>query len=121
MFLQCEFIKWLNTRGVLFCASCGGMRTSIRTAVNMKRAGYKKGYPDISIFHRNKDYAGLMIEIKAGANRATPEQLAWQQELLKNGYCSLIMPSNLDFSQALDWLKNAVEDYLKSEDMTGRY
>ena len=111
MFLQCEFSKWLDSKTILFCASAGGMRTNIRTAVNMKRAWYKKGFPDIFIYHKNNQYAGLAIEIKV-KNRPTSEQLEWQKALVNNGYKAVIMPKGMDFSQSFNYLRDLVEKYL---------
>lgn len=113
MFLQIQFAKWLDSKGILYCASAGGMRVNMVTAVNMKRSGYKKGFPDIFIYEPCRVYKGLAIELKAGAGKASPEQKVWQQELQKRGYCAVIMPGNLEFSEALEWLKNYVIDYLE--------
>jgi hypothetical protein len=113
MFLQKEFTHWLDTQNVLYCASAGGMRTNIRTAVNMKATGYKKGFPDIFIYEARGGYHGLAIELKV-RNEPTPEQMNWQEELLVRDYKALIMPSNLDLFNGLEWLKKEVILYLSS-------
>ncbi len=114
LFLQTQFAHWLDQKGLLYCASAGGMRVNMVTAINMKRAGYRKGFPDIFIYEPCGKYYGLAIEIKAGTNiRVTPEQRNWQEELNKRGYLALIMPRNLDFTDALQWLQEKVETYLK--------
>jgi hypothetical protein len=115
MFLQCEFARWLDSKRILYCASAGGMRTNIRTAVNMKRSGYKKGFPDVFLYQKSGDnkYAGLAIELKAGKNpKTTPEQLAWKAALISNGYQSVIMPRGLNFNEGFNWLRGVVENYL---------
>ena len=114
MFLQQQFAHWLNVKGLLYCASAGGMRVNIRTAVNMKRSGYKKGFPDIFIYLPCGKYHGLAIELKAGSGKATSEQRAWQEALNRQGYLALIMPGNMDFNKAFDWLRDIVENYLKA-------
>lgn len=117
MFLQSEFAKWLDSKGILYCASAGGMRTNIRTAVNMKRCGYKRGFPDIFIYQKsgNKEYSGLAIELKADKGTVKVYQIGWKEALLNNGYQSVIMPTNLSFNEGFNWLKLLVEDYLNHE------
>ena len=102
---------FLDKLPILYCASAGGMRVSIRTAIKMKKAGYKRGFPDIFIYEPRLNYKGLAIELKSGS-RPTIEQVEWQRELRKRNYMALIMPSNLEFQEALTWFKDAVRDYL---------
>lgn len=111
-FLQKEFAHWLDAQGILYCASAGGMRTNIGTAVKMKMAGYKKGFPDIFIYEPKGQYHGLAIEVKARA-RSTPEQREWKQALEIRGYKALIMPSSCELFTALQWLKKEVTEYMK--------
>jgi len=47
-----------------YCASLGGIRTSMKQAVLAKKTGYVKGFPDMQILRVNKEYAGLFLEIK---------------------------------------------------------
>ena len=102
---------FLNRLPILYCASAGGVRTSIGTAVKMKRAGYKKGFPDIFIYEPRLGYKGLAIELKSGS-RPTVEQKEWQRELIMKGYAALIMPSNMELQEAITWFKDAVSNYL---------
>lgn len=110
--LQEWFVTYLNGLGVLFCSSAAGARTSIGTAVKLKRSGLKKGFPDIGIFEPRGSYHGMFIEVKLGTypNR---EQKEWQQELTKRGYYALIMPGNLEYHQACVWLENETKKYLE--------
>ena len=104
---------FLDRLPILYCASAGGVRTSINTAKKMKRAGYKKGFPDIFIYLSKGCYHGLAIELKSGS-RPTIEQMEWQQALRKRGYGALIMPSNMELQEAFEWFKVAVTDYLNA-------
>jgi len=82
--LQCEVVKWLelNYPDALFCASAGGMRTTMRTAVKMKRAGYRKGFPDLFIYEPSRGYNGCAIELKIyTGGKVSPEQKAWIKAL----------------------------------------
>lgn len=113
-FLQEQLVIWLNSLKVLYCASAGGMRTNIRTAIKMKRAGYKKGFPDIFIYEPRGPYHGLAIEIKV-SSYPTPEQTRWKADLLHRGYKAEIMPTNLNLVEAIDWFKKEVSNYLELE------
>ena len=90
--IQEAVVNFLNIKypGVLYCASAGGMRTSMRQAIKMKRTGYKKGFPDLQIMHPTKLHHGLFIEIKTSKGQASPEQKAWRDELNKRGYRAVI-------------------------------
>lgn len=109
--LQEWYAQYLRGLGVLFCASCGGMRTGIQTARKMKSAGYNKGFPDMGIFEPRGQYHGMFVELKVN-NTPTEEQKEWQIELTKRGYYSVIMPK-MDFSDGCKFLINLTEKYLK--------
>ena len=46
-----------------YCASLGGIRTSMKQAVLAKKTGYVKGFPDMQILRVNKEYAGLLSKV----------------------------------------------------------
>lgn len=72
---------------ILFCASAGGMRTSMKQAMKMKATGYVSGFPDLFIYEPRGMYHGLAIEmkrIKGGA--VSSEQKEWQQKLRDRNY-----------------------------------
>lgn len=112
-FLQEQFTHWLDTKNLLFTASMAGVNLHPAVAIMRKKIGCKKGTPDIAIYEPRKQYHGLFIELKAGKNKATPEQLAWQEELNKRGYLALVVPQGLEFNEAFNWLRDTVENYLK--------
>lgn len=109
--LQEHFAHWLEAKGVLFNASMSGVYLGIPAAVRRKKMGAKRGYPDMEILEPRGKFHALFIELKVDS-RATPEQKAWQEALNEKGYYAIIMPSGLDFSEAFDWLRNNVEEYL---------
>ncbi|NTW31591.1 MAG: VRR-NUC domain-containing protein [Bacteroidetes bacterium] len=100
--LQCKVSRYLDNhpKHPLWCASAGGMRTSMGTAVKMKNSGYKKGFPDIFIYeikcHENYfavdiiDYYGLAIELKTESGHLSPEQKDWLEQLNNNGYKAVV-------------------------------
>ena len=70
----------------LLNASLNGVRMRIGQAMKAKRAGMKKGYPDIFLPVARGDYHGLFIELKVKGNYPTKEQKWWLNELKKQGY-----------------------------------
>jgi hypothetical protein len=56
----------------------------------------------------------LAIELKA-KGQPTSEQRTWQETLQAKGYKALIMPSNLDLIQGLNWLKEEVIEYMSGK------
>lgn len=112
--LQEWYASWLTQNGILFCASAGGMRTSLYTAVKMKRAGYKKGFPDIFIYEPKNNHPGMAIELKCGAY-PTAEQRKWKEDLEDRGYYAIIMPPGFDYVQAQGFLKQVTKEYLGCE------
>ena len=112
-FLQEQFARWLDAKGLLFTASMAGVNLHPAVAIMRKKLGCKKGTPDIAIYEPCGIYHGLFIELKAGKNKATPEQEQWKAALISKGYLALIMPGNLEFNEAFNWLRDVVENYLQ--------
>ena len=108
------YVNWLSTRRVLYCASAGGMRTSMSIAIRMKRAGYRKGFPDITICAARGGFHGMFAEVKCGTY-PKPEQKSWQKALTAAGYYSIIVPGRFDFQESIDFLTNETEKYLNGE------
>lgn len=93
----------LKFKGVRFCASAGGLRTSISQASAMKRAGYVKGVPDMQIMESRHNYNGLFLELKTKKGRLSPHQKEWIEDLNDRGYlakCCYGLDEALDL---IDW------------------
>ena len=91
--IQEAVINYINAQypRMLYCASAGGVRTSMKQAIKMKRTGYVKGFPDLFIYEPTQDYKGLAIEMKKEKGGvASPEQKWWQEQLRNRGYSSYI-------------------------------
>jgi len=58
-----------------------------RQAKILVSEGLKKGVPDLFLPVARRDYHGLFIEMKFGANKTTPDQDRWGQRLAEQGYC----------------------------------
>jgi len=88
---QVAVINWLRSQhpNVLFCASAGGLRTSLTQAVNMKRMGYKAGFPDLFIYEPRGGCHGLAIEMKSEKGTVSTEQKAWAIALQQRKYVAV--------------------------------
>lgn len=85
-----NWIKW-NFPEMLYCASAGGMRTSLSVAKKMKASGYVKGFPDLQIMHPTNNHHGMFIELKADKKcYASKEQKEWVEKLNERGYYAVV-------------------------------
>lgn len=95
---QSMVVRYLSVRvpGALFTSSVSGVKVKLPTMIALKRAGYKKGTPDLMIFEPRHGFHGLFIEMKTGKTaysekgKTTPEQKQWQQDLIDRGYSAHI-------------------------------
>lgn len=78
--------------------------------VYAKKAGMKRGYPDLFLPVARGGYHGLFIELKAERKGAkvTPEQKRWLANLTKQGYLA-------EVSYGLKPTLQLIENYLKGE------
>lgn len=74
---------------LMFAVPNGGYRLG-KTARDLKDEGVKKGVPDVWLpvkgIHENRPVVGLVIEMKFGKNKATPEQEWWLDQMARNGW-----------------------------------
>ena len=80
----------LKAPHLLYCASAGGVRTSLAEARRMKATGYKKGFPDIFFYEPRQGYHGLAIELKKPGGSPSPHQRQWKADLEARGYKAVI-------------------------------
>lgn len=73
----------------LFAIPNGGRR-DIRTAVNLKRTGVKRGAPDMCLPFPSHGCHGLWIELKADGGRVSPEQRDWIEWLSNHDYKAVV-------------------------------
>ena len=109
--LQKAICKYLDLKGVLYCASMGGQyQPHFSQRIKAKKSGYKKGFPDLFIYEPVGEFHGLAIELKVGKNRATKDQLKWQKELNDRGYRAEVC-NGLD--EAIDVIDNYLNNKVK--------
>ena len=89
---------------VRYCASLGGIRTSMKQAVLAKKTGYVKGFPDMQILKINHLYGGLFLEIKADKTcYPSKEQKEWVAYLNEAGYYAKVVKGLDECMDVLDW------------------
>lgn len=107
---QAAVVRYLNCvyPQVKYCASAGGVRTSIKQAIKMKRTGYVKGFPDIQICKAVGGYHGLFIEMKRINGTLDKSQKEWLEGLNKEGYLARCC-------KGFDSAKLLIDQYLHGE------
>ena len=96
LLLQIAVVNWLKLQfpEIRYCASAGGMRTSLSVAKKMKASGYVKGFPDLFLYHPTMKHNGMAIELKANKKSyATKEQKQWIKDLNDRGYYAILSKS----------------------------
>ena len=103
--LQKGFIKYINLRypKIRYCASLGGIRTSMKQAIKAKATGYVKGFPDVQILVPRGGFFGLFIELKLNKKSyPTKEQKAWIDDLNTAGYMAVVCKGYEEACNVLD-------------------
>lgn len=65
-------------------------KRSAAYAAQMKRAGLRKGFPDLFVPLAREGFHGLFIELKYGRGKTSPEQEEWLALLSLNGYRAVV-------------------------------
>jgi hypothetical protein len=80
-FDYCRSMAHINPAYALAYHVPNESKASIARRVTLKRAGLKKGVPDICVPVANDKYHSLYIEMKIKPNKASPEQMSLLQHL----------------------------------------
>lgn len=110
LMVQIAVVNWLkyNFPNMLYCASAGGMRTSLSVAKKMKASGYVKGMPDLQIMHPTKTHHGMFIELKANKKcYASKEQKEWIVNLNERGYYAVVCKG---FDESIEQITNYINE-----------
>jgi len=89
----------------------GGLRNVV-VATQLKRAGVRRGVPDVLYPRHRGGFAGLAIELKAKGGRPTPEQLAWLDMLAREGWMTAVCVG-------LDAAIQTVDAYMRMQQAPG--
>lgn len=65
-------------------------KRSLREGANLKKAGLKKGVPDLFLPVPRGEYHGLFIEMKRVDGKAREEQQWWINRLIEEGYYAVV-------------------------------
>ena len=85
----------------MFAVPNGGHRHPA-VAGKLKAEGVKAGVLDIHLPAPRGGFYGLWLEMKAGKNRPTAEQLLWMDYLKSAGYCVRLCYSAKDAQKAIE-------------------
>ena len=108
--VQIAVVNWIkyNFPELLYCASAGGMRTSLSVAKKMKASGYVKGFPDLVLFRPTNNHNGMFIELKADKKGyASKEQKEWIEKLNSRGYYAVVCKG---FEDAIEQITNYLNE-----------
>jgi hypothetical protein len=105
--IQEAVINYINAQypRLLYCASAGGVRTSMKQAVKMKKTGYVKGFPDLFIYEPKGQWHGLAIEMKAAKGIVSQSQKEWWANLNNRNYMAFVC-------KGFDEAKKVIDDYM---------
>lgn len=104
---QCR--KYGLPEEALYHAPQEGKRTFM-AANNLKRAGWRKGFPDLFLMAPCFGKGGLFIELKSEYGRPTKEQKAFLSLLRAQGYAASVC-------YGFDAAKTCIEGYLTGKEI----
>lgn len=106
--LQESFVKYISLKypGIRYCATLGGIRTTMKQAIKAKKGGYVKGTPDIQVMSARGGFFGLFIELKTLKGRATKHQKEWINDLIAAGYYA-------EVCKGIDQSMDCLDSYMK--------
>ena len=82
-------------------------RSDKRQAAILKKMGVKRGVPDLCLPVPRGQFHGLYIEMKrTDGGRVSDDQLWWNEQLISNGYASVICNGWESGKEALLWYLN---------------
>lgn len=101
---QCSVAEWARARekakdlpGIdMLYAVQNGARTSMSTAVALKKSGGKPGVPDLCLPVSRCGYHGLYVEMKAPSGKLAKNQIAYQKRLIEEGYRVIVCWNSAD-------------------------
>lgn len=106
--LQQACVKWFRLQYpnlIIFAIPNGGSRNVIEAA-RLKREGVLAGVADLMVLKPNKQYYGLLIEMKIGKGRQSENQILFEMYCVHHYY-------KYSIARSIDEFINIVENYLK--------
>jgi hypothetical protein len=96
---QCAFFSWIRLHEKRhpelkrFFAIPNGQRRDHGVAIQLYLEGVRAGVLDTHLPMPRQGKTGLWIEFKAGRNTLTPDQVAWREELQREGHAVFVVYS----------------------------
>lgn len=108
--IQINCVRWFELQYpqlalLLHHSPNGGKRTKFE-AINFKRMGTRRGFPDLILCFPSKRCHGLFIEMKTPKGKQQPSQRKWQERCEWAGYKYILCRSFDDF-------RNEINAYLR--------
>lgn len=85
---QCAVVEWCDLQSIPCVHIPNEGKRSLATAERLRRAGMRKGFPDLLIPVARGPYHSLYIEMKAEGGKPTHEQVEWIHRLRGQGMCA---------------------------------
>lgn len=107
---QIQLVNWVHTEygdpiwKRLHHSPNGGKR-HIKTAQRLKMMGVRKGFPDLILAVPRLEWSGLVIELKIGRGRMSPDQVEWFDWLTECRF-------KCELCYGLQQGKDAIREYL---------
>lgn len=100
--LQKAVCAELESRGLFFTSTAGGVAYKPHQLALLLRTGYRRGIPDLMILEPSADFHGLFIELKAPRRYPKPHQTECHAELRARGYEVYVCYSVSEVAAAVD-------------------
>lgn len=108
------FVRYCDLHGIM-CVHVpnefplGGLRNKFAYINMLKSQGYKKGFPDLIVFAKNKKHSILFLELKREKGGVvSKDQKDWIKWLTDAGYYAKVVKGNKEAVEVL-------EKYLKDD------
>ena len=83
---QIAVVEYCDLKGIPIVHVPNESKRSVQYGAQLKRAGMRRGFPDLYIPVANEGYHGLFIEMKVGSNKPTEAQKYWLAKLRELGH-----------------------------------
>ena len=102
--MQQSCITWFRLQypnHILYAIPNGGSR-NVKEAARLKREGVLAGVADLFLSCAKKGLHGLYIELKVGKNKQSPNQIAFEIKVVKEGYGYKVVYSFDEFREVIN-------------------
>lgn len=112
---QCAVFSWAAHNSAKYpelrfmFGTLNGVRLQIGQATKAKKAGNKRGVPDIILPYNNGKYNGLFIELKIPGNKPSKEQMEYINFLRSQNYFADVRVGSVEaINLIIDYMEKLV-------------